>query len=145
MRTSSRGVRIPAYFRGNSEQKSAVKSAAFLIAKAIQKQRVARGWSQDELARRIGYDSVTVSAWECGAQTARLKLLQLVLIANVFEMTLVQFIAVGADFIPIRSDDDRRRDAKRLSNRGHISCTPGHPAMCEECTAIWKQAQSEAV
>ncbi len=44
-------------------------------ANAIQRARIGSGLTQEKLAERIGYDSGTVRAWECGARIASLEAL----------------------------------------------------------------------
>lgn len=89
---------------------------------ALRRYREVRGWSQGQLARRIGVTQATVSLWEAGRAAPRLEHL----------IHLVQFLPPLVSYIP----EEQRSGIARLLGllRGLGAGDKGETCGCRGCT-----------
>lgn len=80
--------------------------------------RIQRGWSQSDVAKRLGSDRSRYSHWECGGSLPRPLALQR--LASIFEVPIADLIAL----VPQR---------KRGSRSWHSHHDPTH-IRCRRCT-----------
>lgn len=79
-----------------------------LLSERIQRERSRSGFTQEELARRLGVSKAAVSKWECGQSMPDISLLPK--IASLFSITIDQLFG----YEPIASEGKREEVRARL-------------------------------
>jgi transcriptional regulator with XRE-family HTH domain len=98
-----------------------------LVAKNIARVRKTRKLSQRELAAKSGVGEKTLSSFECGSRTHRMKLSHLVALASALDVAPVDLLK------PIAP----------TGRYDHAGCDPDLPlSLCGECSGLWEQTLS---